>query len=205
MAGLFVTLEGIDGVGKSTVAKHVCLKLMSHDVNAIVEAEPTRTKLGQLAWQAVVEGLGYDDTTTALLFAADRIEHAKLIAQMVRRFDVVICDRYKHSSFAYQGSWQHLAFGSVGPFDWIKTINAAAPDPDLAIVLEIPIEVAKQRAAARNGKRDPDWATIERAAQRYRQMAEANWLTPVDASRPLEDVVSDVFGIIMAKRASVSG
>ena len=203
MSGLFVTLEGIDGVGKSTVAKEVCLRLMTQGLTAIVEAEPTRTKLGQLAWQAVVEGLGYDDTTTALLFAADRIEHAKLIAQMLRRFDVVICERYKHSSFAYQGSWQHLVFGSSGPFDWIKTINAAAPDPDLAIVLEIPIHVAKQRAASREGKRDPDWSMIERAAQRYRQMVDCKWLTPVDANQPLADVVSQVYSLIMAKRAGV--
>lgn len=138
MEGLFITIEGIDGSGKTTLAANLVELLSSKGYSAIQTQEPTRGRIGKLLRSYLKESkipAGVD----ALLFAADRVEHwKKLILPSLNQGKIVVSDRHKLSSLAYQ-STQGLKM------DWILEINALVPDPDLIIYLEIPIDVALTR------------------------------------------------------------
>jgi dTMP kinase len=137
--GIFIVIEGLDGSGKTTQATLLANKL-SKTYLVLCTAEPSHGKIGTF----IREGCLYEEKrlpteAEALLFAADRIEHMKnQIAPAIAEGKLVICDRYIYSSLAYQGS-------AGLSLDWIKTINARALEPDLAIFIDVsPVRVLER-------------------------------------------------------------
>jgi dTMP kinase len=99
-------------------------------------------------------GGGFDDMTMALLFAADRMNHyMEEVADALHLGRNVICDRYYHSSYAYQGSDERR--------EWIRHLNRFAKVPDLTILVDVPIEVAIERIEKR-GKPADNYETADR-------------------------------------------
>ncbi|MGB9827838.1 dTMP kinase [Thermosphaera chiliense] len=184
--GFFIVLEGIDGAGKTTLAKMLIDMFKSKGMEAVYTYEPTDS----LIVRAVKgEYSSYRDAyVDALAFALDRLIHVKtLIQPMLEKGVCVVSDRYFYSSIAYQS-----AMGA--PFEWVVEVNKYALKPDLAIYLDIPPEVAMAR---RQGlpSRFPEFEEKEflnRVRQNYKRMVAQGWLLEVDATREVQAVYSEV-------------
>ena len=116
MKGLFITFEGNDGSGKSSVIKAVHQKLNELGYNVILSREPGGSKIAEKIREIILDkdNLGMDDWTEALLYAASRREHInKTIKPALERGDIILCDRYLDSSLAYQGKARHLGIDEV--------------------------------------------------------------------------------------------
>lgn len=147
--GAFVVLEGLDGAGTTTQSRALESALRARGLAVHVTAEPSAGPIGVLLRQALTgrltgHGQPIDQTTLALLFSADRADHAQQeILPALRAGTTVICDRYVLSSLAYQG----LDL----PLEEVAAINAHAPAPDLTLFLDVPPKVAEARRKASRG------------------------------------------------------
>ncbi|MFK4182320.1 dTMP kinase [Staphylococcus cohnii] len=138
----FITFEGPEGSGKTTVIQQVAEKL-KYEYNIILTREPGGVKTGEQIREVLLEGEDMDDRTEALLFAASRREH--LVGKVIPALNngnVVLCDRYIDSSLAYQGYARGIGIEEV------KSINEFAINglyPDLTIYLDVSVEVGRER------------------------------------------------------------
>ena len=151
---LFVTIEGIEGSGKSTLAAEVRKLLTAEGHAVIVTREPGATGLGKAIRSLLLDNK--EDSSSAqlepkaelLLFAADRAQHvAELLRPSLEAGKIVICDRYIHSTYAYQG------YGRGIDLDVLRKLNQIATDgltPDLVILMDLPADAGIARAAGRS-------------------------------------------------------
>lgn len=144
MSGLFITFEGIDGVGKSTQADRLEAYLVSLGNQVVRTLEPGGTELGQEIRQLLLHRKGeVAPRAEALLFAADRAHHvATKIRPALAEGKVVISDRYFDSSVAYQGAGRALSMEDV------RSVNVWATDgllPHLTVLLDLDAAAARAR------------------------------------------------------------
>lgn len=144
MRGLFITLEGGDGAGKSTHAAKLEALLAEHGREVVRTREPGGTELGMQLRQILLHHPGdLHPRAEALIFAADRAHHiASVVRPALEAGKVVLQDRYIDSSVAYQGSGRDL-----GP-DEIRSLSEWATEglqPDLTILLDLDPEIARSR------------------------------------------------------------
>lgn len=191
--GLFITLEGGEGAGKSLQAEALTQRLEAHGRTVVSTREPGGTPLGERL-RDIVLGLAEDDAggaldplSEALLFMAARAQLVtSVIAPALERGAVVVCDRFADSTRAYQ------AFGRGLDLAVIDQLNAVATrgcSPDLTVLLDLPVEEGLTRTGAagqadRFGREKHDFH--ERVRQGYRSLAAKEperWLV-VDATQP---------------------
>lgn len=98
----FVTFEGIDGSGKSTIIKTVFEKLKSNGYDVVLTFEPTNSWVGKIVQKCIMAKS--DPFVTAFTFIADRVDHCKKIQKWLDSDKIVLCDRYAESTYAYQGA-----------------------------------------------------------------------------------------------------
>jgi dTMP kinase len=147
--GLFITLEGPDGSGKSSLLQSLAAALRELGCDVVATREPGSTALGEQVRRLVLDPEPRIDRTgraDALLFAASRAQHVdEVIQPALDRGAVVVCDRYADSSLAYQGA------GSGVPMDELRAVQRFATGglvPDLTILLDLPVEAGLGRKAA---------------------------------------------------------
>ena len=144
---LFISLEGIDGSGKSSQAKILAEQLEAKGHNVYLTVEPTEGHIGSLLLNILKKHVKADHRAIALLFAADRIEHLLdkkdgLVKKLSEGY-TVITDRYYFSSYAYNGLHTDM--------DWVISVNKMCADilrPDINIFIDVPPEVCMQRINA---------------------------------------------------------
>lgn len=188
LAGRFITLEGGEGVGKSTQIRLLAEALSALGIDVVTSREPGGTE-GAEAIRGLLMSGGQDrwnDATEALLFAAARADHvAKLIRPSVAAGKWLICDRFVDSTRAYQGG-----AGGVSDDDILDLhrVGSGGLLPDRTIVLDLPVAEGARRASARSAETDRMGAKsasyYERVAARFREMAaqEPERFRMVDAS-----------------------
>jgi len=144
--GLFITLEGPDGSGKSSLLPRLAAVLAARGRDVVTTREPGSTPLGERIRSLVLDTeprIDRSGRADALLFAASRAQHVdEVIEPALARGAVVLCDRYADSSLAYQGS------GSGVPMDELRAVQHFATGgllPDLTILLDLPVEVGLGR------------------------------------------------------------
>lgn len=192
MAGL-VVLEGIDGSGKSTVARAVAESLGDR---AVLTREPTDSWIGR----AVKEGDAKEVSpyTDALLFMADRAQHTLEMAGLVRQGKLVVCDRYYHSTVAYQtASLRRKGLGDN--FDWLLDANTRISlKPDATFLLVLPPDKMPERISERSERsRFERLEFLEEVAANYERLAAADRaIVRLDATEPLERVVEHVLAAV---------
>ncbi len=149
MTGKFVTLEGIDGSGKSTQLRSLAEELRRRGLDVVTTREPGGTPLGRRLREAFLEtDEPVDPMAELLAFAADRAQHVgHLIRPALAKGQTVISDRYADATFAYQGAGRGFTETQV-----LQVIELATGGlkPDLTIFFDIPVETAMQRMARRD-------------------------------------------------------
>lgn len=144
--GPFITLEGPDGSGKSSLLPRLAAALRAGGCDVVTTREPGSTPLGEQIRALVLDTEPKVDRTglaDALLFAAARAQHVSdVIRPALTRGAVVVCDRYADSSLAYQGA------GSGVPMDELRAVQRLATGglvPDLTILLDLPVDAGLRR------------------------------------------------------------
>ena len=185
MRGSFITFEGIDGSGKTTIINMLAKKLE----NVVVTAEPTDTWIGNSVKKAIEEGK--DAITIALLFMADRNEHIKKIKEWLRQGKIVLCDRYLDSTYAYQK--EALKKAMKNPSKWIEDVQKPfILKPDLTILFVLPVEQAIKRIANRKKIIYEKKEFLEKVQENYIELAKKEKrFVIIDASREKEKVLND--------------
>lgn len=148
MRGRFITFEGIEGAGKSTLIKRIAAELVHRGFETFVTREPGATELGNRIREIVLDpAASVPPETELLLFLADRSDHvSSLVRPALERGAIVLCDRYLHSTLAYQG------FGRGMEVKTLKALNEFATKgliPDLLLLLDIPPGIGLNRAKGR--------------------------------------------------------
>lgn len=152
MSGRFITLEGIEGAGKSTVARHIQQWLQERGQAAVLTREPGGTPLAERVRALVLEPDGEAIPPAAemlLMFAARSIHLANLIRPALARGDWVICDRFTDATRAYQGAGRGLDPAHIESL--VRLVHTDLV-PDLTLLLDLPVAVGLARARARRGQ-----------------------------------------------------
>lgn len=210
--GLFIVLEGIDGVGTTTHTRILTESLRARGLPVHTTREPSDGPIGVqirlfLTGRIVVPGLQGPRppswSTMALLFAADRLDHVESsITPNLMDGVTVISDRYYHSSVAYQSI---TGGGDDETIAWVKEINRHARRPDLTIVLDVPDEVAQHRRTVRSAGREmfDDFELQQQLAKFYRSIAEhfpGEPIVFVDVDRDMDAVAGEIMGHVRRLR-----
>ncbi|MFW5813966.1 MAG: dTMP kinase [Spirochaetota bacterium] len=140
----FVVIEGIDGSGTTTQMRLLSERLRATGRSAWLTSEPTERPMGLVARRILSGELEVSPETVAHVFAADRCDHLTSpggIREHLERGELVVCDRYKYSSLAYQGIDADETL--------VARLNDAFDDPELVLFLDVPVDVGEQRLASR--------------------------------------------------------
>ena len=204
MRGYFVSVEGPDGAGKSTVLKEVLNQIGSElKTQYLVTREPGGSKIAEKIRDIILDPANdkMDNKTEALLYAASRSQHVEeIIRPALKEGKVVFSDRYVDSSLAYQGAGRDLGIQEV------KQINDFATDkldPDLTFFLDLAPEVGLKRIEKlRPGQED----RLEQENLAFHKKVYAGFLkvkemyperfVTVDATQPIDQVVAQVIAIL---------
>ncbi len=149
--GKFISVEGGEGVGKSTQISLLAAAIRKYGHDVIITREPGGTEGAEVIRQLLLGGSEkrWEPRTEALLFAAARSDHvARLIEPALQSGKWVIADRYVDSSRAYQGGGSGLSDADILT---LHGIGSAGLLPDRTLVLELPIDISSARAALRDG------------------------------------------------------
>lgn len=201
--GCFITLEGIEGAGKSTVARLVVDRLAGRGITARVTREPGGTPLAERVRKIVLErGLEAvsPQAETLLMFAARSIHVENLIRPALARGEWVICDRFTDATRAYQG------YGRGVDAAWIEQLGLAVHgdlQPDCTLLLDLPVAVGLSRARGRSGHAaDRFEAEVEEFFERVRRgylliaQHDPRRVQVIDASRELPEVMAQVAKVL---------
>lgn len=214
--GLFITIEGPEGAGKSTQAAMLTEWLLNMGVVAVATREPGDGQIGSQIRSVILnpENTAMTDRAEAFLYAADRAQHVeKMLKPALADGVVVVCDRYVDSHLAYQG------YGRGLNIDFLRRLNEMATGglmPDLTILLQLDAETGLERVrlrqqytAGNNAAADSAAENIDRIEQEkidfhhrlckgYQELAaaEPNRIKPVDANRDINDIKYEIRQIV---------
>ncbi|MCD1640665.1 dTMP kinase [Pseudomonas stutzeri] len=201
MKGLFVTLEGPEGAGKSTNREYLADRLRARGLDVVLTREPGGTPLAErirdLLLTPADEPMAVD-TELLLVFAARAQHLAQVIRPALARGAVVLCDRFTDATYAYQGGGRGLPLERIAQ---LETFVQGDLRPDLTLIFDLPVKVGLARAAAR-GRLDrfeqEGIRFFEAVRSAYLQRAEAapSRYRVLDAGQPLSAVQRDVDALI---------
>lgn len=199
LAGKFITLEGVDGAGKSTHLEWLATWLARSERDIVVTREPGGTPLGEKLRALLLAEPMHIETETLLMFAARREHLARVVVPALAAGKWVISDRFTDASFAYQGGGRGVAERKIAILEqWVQE----GLQPDLTLVFDVPVQVAKARLARISGVSDrferEDEAFFRRVREAYHARAAAapERIKVIDASKPLEEVTKELENLI---------
>ena len=145
---MFITLEGSEGVGKSTLREHLKKYFLNNNIDFIFTKEPGATKEGQALRKILLDKtIKLEPLSETFLLLADRLEHVrKIIKPALEKNKNVLSDRYLDSTYAYQGAGRKIDKDKLDQL--IKPLKF--PEPDLTIYLDLPVEEGIKRAKGRD-------------------------------------------------------
>ena len=184
----FVTFEGIDGSGKSTISKLVFKKLKSQGYEVVMTYEPTNSWIGKIVQKCIETNT--DPYITAFTFIADRIEHCKKIKKWLENGKIVICDRYAESTYAYQGAQMQDLIDN--PIKWLKELsNDRIIIPDRTYIFVIRPKESIARIQNRNKLIPFEKINfLEKVHKNYLLLAKGERFLKVDATKSIDELVN---------------
>ena len=142
--GTFITLEGVDGAGKSTHLDWLVTHLRGQGRTVVQTREPGGTPLGEKLRELLLHEPMHLETEALLMFAARREHLERVIKPALARGEWVVCDRFTDASFAYQGGGRGLSREKLGQLEsWVQ----GELQPDLTLLFDLPVSVAAERMA----------------------------------------------------------
>jgi dTMP kinase len=202
--GRFISLEGIDGAGKSTHCAWLKEALLNRGRTVVATREPGGTPLGEALRALLLTHPMTHDTEALLMFAARREHVEQVIDPALARGDWVLCDRFTDATFAYQGGGHGVPRERIAELERFIPANCR---PDLTILFDVPIEVSRERLErGRANGRDLDkfereeFAFFERVRSVYLERAarEPARFRVVDAAQSMNEVRSDLRRLLEA-------
>ena len=146
--GKFITLEGMDGAGKSTHIPTIVAMLEARGVEVVSTREPGGTALGEKLRDLLLHEPMHPETETLLMFAARREHIATVIAPSLARGAYVLSDRFTDATYAYQCGGRGVEFNKVKILEqWVQGQGANELQPDVTLLFDVPVEVSVQRLA----------------------------------------------------------
>ncbi len=196
-AGRFITIEGIEGAGKSTCMQVAAERIRARGLGLLETREPGGTPLGEALRELLLghrhEGMA-DDTELLLMFAA-RAEHLRRrIEPALAAGDWVLCDRFTDATYAYQGAGRGIPESRIATLEqWVQ----GELRPHLTLLMDLPVAQGLERAGRRSAPDRFERQALdffERVRQGYLAIAarEPQRVKVVDASRDLEAVAADI-------------
>ncbi|WP_220751299.1 dTMP kinase [Apilactobacillus xinyiensis] len=205
MQGKFVTFEGPDGAGKTTVMNEV-LEVLKKDLpeNLVLSREPGGNNISEQIRNIILnpDNTAMDYRTEALLYAASRRQNiTQTILPAIKQGKLVLCDRFLDSSIAYQGGGREIGD------DLILKMNQFATEgfePDLTLYFDIPVSVglariAKNRSDSEIDRLDQETKSFhERVHTAYKKIIsnDSGRIKVIDATQPIDKVVAETLKII---------
>lgn len=195
--GLFITIEGVEGAGKSTAIKYVEQLAHRQNIPCTFTREPGGTEIAEAIRRVLLEShqeAMAADTELLLMFASRAQHLAQVIAPALNDGQVVICDRFTDATYAYQGGGRGIDKQRIAVLEqWVQ----GSIRPDLTIILDIPVEVGLQRVLVRGAKDRIELERLEffqRVRSTYLQRAQQHpeRYRIIDATVPLEKVQSQI-------------
>ncbi|MBV1871236.1 MAG: dTMP kinase [Gammaproteobacteria bacterium] len=199
--GLFLSLEGTEGAGKSSNLAWIKEVLDSHNKNVLLTREPGGTPLAEEIRELLLaprKELVCENTELLLIFAARAQHFQSLILPTLEQGRWVVSDRFTDASFAYQGGGRNMSFDTI---QQLETLVQGSLRPDLTILLDLPVELGMQRAAKRGALdrfEQEDLEFFARVREAYLSRAEQNpsRYAVVDASQSLASVQEHIRDVL---------
>jgi dTMP kinase len=203
----FLTVEGIEGVGKSTQVARLSQALSERGIAHVVTREPGGTPLAERIRDIVLNSRDEAVPPMAellLMFAARAVHLSNHVEPNLRAGRWVVCDRFIDATYAYQGGGRQLSLDDIRR---LETMVLGARRPDLTVLLDAPVPQALQRARRRNAGAAADRFESERteffervrAAYLARAAAEPLRIETVDAAQPVDAVAARILGLLEAR------
>lgn len=196
--GKFITLEGMDGAGKSTHIPTVIDLLSQRGIEVVSTREPGGTALGEQLRELLLHETMHPETETMLMFAARREHLARVILPALQRGAYVLSDRFTDATYAYQCGAKGVSHDKIQQLEaWVQ----GALQPDLTLLFDVPVSVSMERLAT---ARTPD--KFERESANFFEKLRQSYLSRahafparfrvINANQPLDIVnktVEDIF------------
>lgn len=194
----FITLEGIDGAGKSTQLNWLAEHLRSQGRNVLVTREPGGTPLGEKLRELLLHQSMHLETEALLMFAARREHLDKVILPALQAGNWVISDRFTDASFAYQGGGRGLDEGKLRILEkWVQQDL----QPDLTLLFDVPVEISRQRLSSNSSldrfeQEKQDFFQRVREAYLKRAAQFPSRIRVIDSRQSVGDIQSELEEII---------
>ena len=203
---MFITFEGPDGSGKSTVIKAVYEKLLKDNFDILLTREPGGTPIAEKIRDIILDNsnTALDPRTEALLYAASRRQHlVEKIWPALKEGKIVLCDRFIDSSLAYQGGGRNLGVENVLNINLFATENTY---PDISLFFDVSPEIGlsrvnsdKKRIADRLDNENENFH--DKVYETFKKIVanNKNRFIVIDASKPLNEVIENTYQILKKK------
>ena len=198
--GKFITLEGMDGAGKSTHIPNIIAALKARGVEVVSTREPGGTRLGEQLRALLLHDAMHTETETLLMFAARREHIANVIEPALKRGAYVLSDRFTDATYAYQCGAKGVASSKIKQLEkWVQ----GSLQPDLTLLFDVPVEISMKRLTT---AREPDKFEredaqfFEKLRQAYLTRAKENpaRFRVIDANQALDKVKVLVEEVILS-------
>lgn len=196
--GKFITLEGIDGAGKSTHLAFIAEYLRATGKQVVVTREPGGTPLGEMLRDLVLSQAMHVETETLIMFASRREHIDKVIVPALEKGIWIISDRFTDATYAYQGGGRGIAAERLKMLEnWVQ----GSLQPDLTFLFDVPIEVSRERLALnmsldRFEQEKQEFFMRVRAAYLACAAAQPQRIRVIDSSRSIADIQTELTGLL---------
>ena len=200
MTGRFITLEGMDGAGKSTHISNIIQILQAQGHEVISTREPGGTALGEKLRELLLHENMHPETETLLMFAARREHIDRVISPALVRGAYVLSDRFTDATYAYQCGAKGVPASKIQLLEqWVQSDI----QPDITLLFDVPVEVSLDRLATARSpdkfeRENAEFFTRIRHAYLQRAIENPARFRVIDANKPLEEVKKSVEDIILS-------
>ena len=210
MRGNFISIEGIEGAGKSSLISGISDLLTSRERQVVCTREPGGTELGLRIRKTLLEkvdGEQLDPKAEVLMFSADRAQHLKsLILPSLNAGKFVVCDRFVHSTLAYQGYGRGM---DLKELEQLCNFTIGSFCPDLVLLLDLDVETGLRRARERAKSDKDSWGRFEaeeldfhnRVRHGFLKLAEKHpeYIVTLDAEKTPAEILQSASEILINK------
>ena len=191
MTGLFITLEGVDGAGKSTHMKWLPDFFTRQGLEVVMTREPGGTPVGEQLREILLHESMSQETEALLMFASRQENLKQVIKPALAAGKLLLCDRFTDSTYAYQGGGRHFDINKIAALEnWVQ----AGLNPDLTLLFDVPLEVSRERLARNSASLDrfeqenDTFFEAVRSAYLQRAANDPQRFMVIDSTMPFEKV-----------------